>query len=71
MVKVKSHTEFRNTDGYDIDEVVERVTNKFVEDALVPIHYIISINTTPTYQITERGCIVKGIFITIVYKEII
>lgn len=71
MIKIKSHTEYHTSDGYDIDEVVERVTNKFVEDALVPIHYIVSINTTPIYKVTDGGCLVKGVFITIVYKEVV
>ena len=71
MVKIKSYTAYQKSDGYDIDEVVERVINKFVEDKLVPTHYIISVNTTPIYKITDVSCIVKGLFITIVYKEII
>lgn len=70
MVKIKSHTEYHSSDGYDIDEVIERVTNKFTEEKLVPIHFIISVNTTPIYKTNDRGVIVKGVFITIVYKEI-
>lgn len=72
MVKIKSYTAYQKSDGYDIDEVVEQVTNKLVViKGLVPIHNIISINTTPIYKITDVSCIVKGLFITIVYKEII
>ena len=69
--KIKSHTEYHKSDGYDIDEVVERVTNKFVDEKIVSISHIISVNTTPIYKVTDLSCVVKGVFITIVYKEII
>lgn len=70
-IKIKSHTEYHSTDGYDIDKIVEKFTNKFVEEKIVPICHIISINTTPIYKVTDRGCFVKGVYITIIYKEII
>lgn len=71
MVKIKSHTEYHKSDGYDIDEVVERVVNKLIEEGIVQIDFIISVNTTPIYKFSDIGCIVNGVFITIVYKEII
>ena len=71
MTKIKSHTEYHTSDGYDIDEIVERICTKFIYDKYVLTANIISINTTPIYKVTDVGCIVKGVFITIVYKEII